>query len=67
MSYAFDPDDYSMVVKNRANLPTPWRWEIYRAGRQSPVAHSLVFFELRSAANLEGKAALVSLLEKLQR
>jgi hypothetical protein len=66
MSYAFDPDDYSMVVKNRARLPNPWRWEIYRAGRQSPVAHSTVYFELRSTANSEGKVALVQLLEKLK-
>ena len=66
MSYAFDPDDYSIVVKNRAKLPTPWRWEIYRAGRQSPVKHSTVFFELRSTAKLQGEAALVSLLEQLK-
>jgi hypothetical protein len=66
MSYAFDPDDYSMVVKNRARPPNPWRWEIYRAGRQSPIAHSPVFFELRSVANVEGKVALTRLLEKLK-
>ena len=66
MSNAFDPADYSMVVKNRARLPTPWRWEIYRAGRQSPIARSLVYFELRSTANSEGKLALTRLLEELK-
>ncbi len=65
MSYAFDPDDYSMVVKNRAKLPAPWRWEIYRAGRTSPIAHSSGYFESRGAASSEGKAALEALLEKL--
>ena len=39
----FDRTDYSVVVKNRARLPKPWRWEIYRAGRQSPVEHSRNF------------------------
>ena len=66
MSNALDPDDYSIVVKNRARLPKPWRWEIYRAGRQSPIAHSVDYFELRGTANSEGKAALARLLEELQ-
>jgi hypothetical protein len=59
-------DDYSVVVKNRARLPTPWRWEIYRAGRQSPIAHSEQFFGSRGTANLEGKAALDQMLKKLR-
>ena len=58
--------DYSVVVKNRARMPTPWRWEIYRAGRQSPIAHSEQLFGLRSTANLEGKAALDEMLKKLR-
>ena len=57
--------DYSVVVKNRARMPTPWRWEIYRAGRQSPIAHSEQFFGSRGTANLEGKAALDQMLKKL--
>lgn len=57
--------DYSVVVKNRARMPKPWRWEIYRAGRQSPIAHSEQLFELRSTANLEGKVALDQILKKL--
>jgi hypothetical protein len=58
--------DYSVVVKNRARMPTPWRWEIYRAGRQSPVAHSEQLFGSRSMAVLEGKAALDEMLKKLR-
>jgi hypothetical protein len=47
-------------------MPKPWRWEIYRAGRTSPVARSEDYFELRSIANLEGKAALDAMLKKLR-
>jgi hypothetical protein len=57
--------DYSVVVKNRARMPKPWRWEIYRAGRQSPIARSEQLFDSRSTANLEGKAALDQMLKKL--
>ena len=57
--------DFSVVVKNRARMPKPWRWEIYRAGRQSPIAHSEQLFGSRSTANLEGKAALDQMLKKL--
>lgn len=66
MNAPFDRTDFSVVVKNRAPLPKPWRWEIYRAGRQSPVEHSREFFDLRSTAILEGKAALSRMLEKLR-
>lgn len=57
-----DHEDFSVVVKNRAPLPKPWRWEIYRAGRTSPIEHSEVFFESMTEANRAGKAALRSLL-----
>jgi len=57
-----DHEDFSVVVKNRAPLPKPWRWEIYRAGRTSPIEHSEIFFESMTAANRAGKAALRSLL-----
>jgi hypothetical protein len=65
MKDGLDRTDYSVVVKNRARMPKPWRWEIYRAGRQSPIAHSDDYFESRSTANLEGKAALEQVLKKL--
>jgi hypothetical protein len=57
-----DHEDFSVVVKNRAPLPKPWRWEIYRAGRTSPIEHSEIFFESMTEANRAGKAALRSLL-----
>ncbi len=40
----WEHDDFSVVVKNRANPPKPWRWEIYRAGRESPIDKSVEFF-----------------------
>src|ERR1700681_618417 len=54
--------DFSVVVKNRASPPKPWRWEIYRAGRNSPIEHSEVFFESVAEATRAGKVALQSLL-----
>ena len=62
----FDRTDYSMVVKNRAPLPNSWRWEIYRAGRSSPIEQSSVYFHSMAAANRAGKEALRQLLEKLK-
>ena len=62
MSEQFDPADFSFVVKRRGNPPKPWRWEIYRAGKNDPVERSAVFFE--SMALKEGKKALVHLLAK---
>ena len=61
----FDDTDYSVVVKNREPPPNPWRWEIYRAGRSSPMGHSQIFFCTVAAANKAGKAALKELLAKL--
>jgi hypothetical protein len=37
MTMPIDQTDYSVVVKLRAPPPKSWRWEIYRAGRQSAV------------------------------
>jgi hypothetical protein len=61
----FDDSDYSVVVKNRGSPPNPWRWEIYRAGRSSPIGQSPNFFRSMAAANKAGKAALKQLLSKL--
>ena len=61
----FDPTDYSIVVKSRAPLPKPWRWEIYCAGKRQPIQRSDVFFESREKASATGKEALAKLLEKL--
>jgi hypothetical protein len=61
----FDDSDYSVVVKNRGPPPNSWRWEIYRAGRSSPVGQSPNFFPTMAAANKAGKAALKQLLATL--
>ncbi len=61
----FDDTDYSVVVKNRAARPNSWRWEIYRAGRPSPIGHSRIFFRTMGAATKAGKAALKELLAEL--
>jgi hypothetical protein len=62
MSIFFDQTDFSVVVKNRASPPKPWRWEIYRAGRTSPIECSSVLYETMAAANRAGKEALKQLL-----
>ena len=61
----FDETDYSVVVKNKARPPNPWRWEIYRAGTWYPIGQSPIFFRTMTAANKAGKAALKQLLAKL--
>jgi hypothetical protein len=61
----FDRTDYSVVVKKRAPLPNSWRWEIYRAGRSSPVKQSSAYFHTIVTANRAGKEALQQLLDKL--
>ena len=62
MNLLFDQTDFSVVVKHRAAPPKPWRWEIYRAGRNSPIESSSVRYETVSAANRAGKEALKQLL-----
>ena len=60
----FDRTDYSVVVKKRAPPPSSWKWEIYRAGKTSPVKQSSVYFHTMVAAYREGKEALRQLLDK---
>jgi hypothetical protein len=62
MGNRFDQTDFSVVVKKRAPLPKPWRWEIYRAGRTSPIESSSDRYETVEAASRAGKAALKQLL-----
>jgi len=57
-------EDFSVVVKNRANPPKPWRWEIYRAGRNSAIDQSLEFFATVGEASRAGKKALQLLLSE---
>ena len=58
--------DFSVVVKNRGRPPKPLRWEIYRAGRSSPIGQSELFFQSMTEANRAGKAALKLLLSEFQ-
>jgi hypothetical protein len=64
---ALDSSDYSVVVKHRAKPPSPWRWEIYCAGRKTPIVNSPVYFPTMAAANKAGKEALKLLLKDLIR
>jgi hypothetical protein len=57
-------EDFSVVVKNRANPPKPWRWEIYRAGRESAIDRSVEFFATVGAATRAGNKALQLLLSE---
>ena len=61
----FDDTDYSVVVKDKAPPPNSWRWEIYRAGRLSPIQWSASYFSSMTTTNKEGKVALTRLLDKL--
>jgi hypothetical protein len=58
--------DFSVVVKSRGKPPSPWRWEIYRAGRSSAVELSVEFFPTMAAANRAGKEALAQLFKRLR-
>jgi len=66
MVKALDPTDYSVVVKYRAPPPKSWKWEIYRAGRASPIEQSSVYFQTMTMASRAGSEALKQLLEKLR-
>jgi hypothetical protein len=66
MRHDFDPDDYSVVVKLRADPPRPWRWEIYCAGKRWPIEQSSTLFESRGAAQAAGKQALAQLITRLR-
>jgi hypothetical protein len=56
--------DFSVVVKNRGRPPAPWKWEIYRAGRNSPIKQSDAFFDTMTEASRAGKKALTLLLSE---
>jgi hypothetical protein len=61
----FDSDDYAVVVKLRADPPTPWRWEIYCAGKRLPIERSETLFASRGTAHAAGKKALTRLIDRL--
>ena len=56
--------DFSVIVQRRAPSPKPWRWEIYRLGRKSPIEFSKVFFETITEASRAGERALALLLSE---
>jgi hypothetical protein len=56
--------DFSVVIKSRGKPPNPWRWEIYRVGRSTPVVQSSGFFPTVGAAKKAGAQALAELLKK---
>jgi hypothetical protein len=62
MMNSFDQSDFSVVIKSRAALPKPWRWEIYRAGRNSPIECSSILYESMTAARRAGNEALKQFL-----
>jgi len=53
-----DHPGFSVVAKNRERLPSPWKWEINRAGRNSLVEQSEVYFSTVTEANRAGRKAL---------
>jgi hypothetical protein len=59
-----DHPDISDVVKDRGRLPSPWKCEIYVAGRNSSVEQSEVYFSNITRANRTGKKALSVLLSE---
>ena len=65
MDRDFDRDDYTVVVKLRADSATPWKWEIYRAGNRLPVERSPTFFPTPGTAYAAGKEALARFVDKL--
>jgi hypothetical protein len=50
--------DFSVIVKCGGRPHGPWKWEIYRAGRNSPVKQSEVYFSTITEAGRAGKTAL---------
>src|ERR1700751_1045836 len=58
MRSLFDQSDFSVVVKNRAPPPKSWRWEIYRAGRNSPIECSSILYETVAAGSRVGEQAV---------
>src|SRR5580704_17483696 len=63
----FDDTDYSVVVKQRARPPNPWRKEIYRAGKLSPIGQSPIFFRTMAAAKQSRKNGTQAAIGQAQR
>jgi len=59
-----EPGYFHLAVKRREYTSSPWRWEIWAAGKAKAVAQSDRHFTTMSAAMKQGKAALKGLLQK---
>ena len=59
-----EPGDFHVAVKRRESTSTPWRWEIWAAGKAKAVEHSDGYFSTMTEAMKHGKAALGALLRK---
>jgi hypothetical protein len=59
-----EPGDFHLAVKRRDSTETPWRWEIWAAGKTKAVAQSERHFVTMSEALKQGKAALKALLQR---
>jgi hypothetical protein len=56
--------DFSVVARNCGRLPKPWRWEIYRVGRKTPIERSNVCFKTMPEAERHGQQTLSLLLSE---
>ena len=63
MSRQLDPVDNSMAVRLNRKPTNSWQWEIYCAGKSTPVRRSLVHFNTMGAGTRTGKAALKQFLD----
>ena len=57
---------FLVVVKNTGFAAAPWRWEIYRADRKSPILQASEYFQTITEASHEGKHALRLFLSEFQ-
>jgi hypothetical protein len=58
------PSDFHVAVKRREYAATPWRWEIWAAGKTKAVAQSERHFATMSEAMRQGKEALKAALSR---
>jgi hypothetical protein len=59
-----EPGDFHLAVKRRDHAETPWRWEIWEAGKTKAAQHSDRHFRTMTDAIKEGKAALTAFVGK---
>jgi hypothetical protein len=58
------PGDFHVAIRRREYTDTPWRWEIWAAGKAKPVAQAEKPVATMSEAMKQGKAALRTLLKR---